>query len=503
MNTIMNKNSQIFAASFVGTAMVASMFAAPVLAVDATQSQKVNFPSISFEDGEDVADYESYEVDTSIVSTDATDGSKALKATYKPVDWPGIHLLPKSGQVWDLGEGNALSLDIKNESDKAVDLYVKIYDGSDDADSTIFKGNIKANESNSFYTSLAQGNDSELGMHQNPPSGKGINASYAWGKKDLNLSNVTRIDIWLMYNKEPVTLVFDNIRSIPDPSSDKSYLNNIIDTYGQYTKETWDGKITNDQQLLDNKAAEQLELQAGLETRNNAPLTQYGGWKNEAFKQEATGHFYPKKIHGKWSLVDPEGYPYIATGLDIIRLDDMLTWVSGRDYMFENIPDRTKFEDSYTDNISGLRPPAGLETGTGINFYKANLQRKYGDDYLEDWKQTTLDRFKSWGFTSLGCWSDPNMFFGKGEENKISYVANGWINGNHQKISSGGSWGAVADPFDPEFKVSAENMAQSVASKGVNEDPWCLGIYVDNEISWGNSGNPDQYYAINKETYKL
>lgn len=39
--------------------------------------------------------------------------------------------------------------------------------------------------------------------------------------------------------------------------------------------------------------------------------TVYGGFKDEANRQEATGFFYVKKLDGRWFLIDPLGYPTI------------------------------------------------------------------------------------------------------------------------------------------------------------------------------------------------
>ena len=47
----------------------------------------------------------------------------------------------------------------------------------------------------------------------------------------------------------------------------------------------------------------------------NMEYTEYGGWKNESMKQEATGHFYTKKIGNRWWLITPEGYPTIMRGI--------------------------------------------------------------------------------------------------------------------------------------------------------------------------------------------
>ena len=43
--------------------------------------------------------------------------------------------------------------------------------------------------------------------------------------------------------------------------------------------------------------------------------TIYGGFMDEANKQEATGFFYVKKIDGRWFYIDPLGYPTIIAGV--------------------------------------------------------------------------------------------------------------------------------------------------------------------------------------------
>ena len=55
----------------------------------------------------------------------------------------------------------------------------------------------------------------------------------------------------------------------------------------------------------------------------------------------------------------------------------------------------------------------------------------------------------------------------------------------------------------PKFKTSAEAMAESLKNKGVDSDPWCIGVYVDNEIPWGNGSDPAGHYLLIKEIFKI
>lgn len=99
---------------------------------------------------------------------------------------------------------------------------------------------------------------------------------------------------------------------------------------------------------------------------------------------------------------------------------------------------------------------------------------------------------QDWGFTSLGNWSDP-MFRKNG---KVPYTAHGWITGNHQRVNTGNDyWGPMHDPFDPQFRKSVSEMATKIG-KEVDNDPWCIGYFVDNELSWGNMASDANHYSL-------
>ena len=66
------------------------------------------------------------------------------------------------------------------------------------------------------------------------------------------------------------------------------------------------------------------------------------------------------------------------------------------------------------DPLAGFFGPLGsvhsgpVSEGKTFSFYAVNLYRKYGANYEARWDQTTVARFKSWGFNTIGNWSsDP------------------------------------------------------------------------------------------------
>ena len=58
-------------------------------------------------------------------------------------------------------------------------------------------------------------------------------------------------------------------------------------------------------------------------------------------------------------------------------------------------------------------------------------------------------------------------------------------------------WGPMPDPFDPRFAEAADKMARNAAAR-FRGDPWLIGYFVDNELSWGrgSSTDPQEYYAL-------
>jgi hypothetical protein len=140
-----------------------------------------------------------------------------------------------------------------------------------------------------------------------------------------------------------------------------------------------------------------------------------------------------------------------------------------------------------------LRGPT--KGGLAYDFGRANLFRKYGPEWSQKWDVATLARLRSWGFNTLGNWSNDSL---KTAPNRLPYVATAGIYGNHARLSDGEDyWGTMHDPFDPTFP---EHVALSLAEihEKVKEDPYCIGYFVENELGFGNgrSQNPRAYFGL-------
>jgi hypothetical protein len=182
------------------------------------------------------------------------------------------------------------------------------------------------------------------------------------------------------------------------------------------------------------------------------------------------------------------------------------TFVEGREFMFAELPgpgDPLAAHYRDADERSGLPAQQGrqFDHGRTFDFYAANLQRKYGPDYLTIWRDTAIRRLRGWGFNTIGNWSEPELL----KRHEMAYVVPIHIYGNFAKVSSGSEWwGKMPDPFDPEFAVAVDGIVANVASN-YRGDPWLIGYFVDNELGWGlgDGTKPELRYGLAVETLRL
>ena len=436
-------------------------------------------------------------------------------------------------QPWDWSdlENFAFALDIANHAPTSIHFYVTATDVHGKAHNRSF---VVPEASTGSYFMELKGPDLSLetGIRSNPPSWDSDfqDIIYRWGEKQLDVAAVESITFKVTGVLEDKTLIIDNVRLIKPQSLDENYLKELVDEFGQNNKLEFAGKVDSVEQLRERSAEEQSQLRDNpIEGRSR-----FGGWADGP-KLEATGYFRTEKINGKWALVDPDGHLFFSTGIANVRLANTST-ITGYDFDQSKVPQRKPGdltpEDSLglnrvpdaaipSRNVSsplraemftwlpGYDDPLGqnfgyrrevhtgvIERGETFSFYRANLQRKFGTNdevqLMEKWRDTTVKRMLSWGFTSFGNWIDPSYY----QMDRIPYFANGWIIGNFKTVSSGNDyWSPLPDPFDPLFKERAYITAEQIAQE-VQGSPWCVGVFVDNEKSWGQEGSIQSQYGI-------
>ena len=91
-------------------------------------------------------------------------------------------------------------------------------------------------------------------------------------------------------------------------------------------------------------------------------------------------------------------------------------------------------------------------------------------------------RLRSWGFNAIGTWSSPDIW--RDHAKRTPYFV---LLGTHRSRTiegSSGWWRKFPDPFDPSFAAEVREALKTMNERGLANDPWCVGIYVDNENTW-------------------
>ena len=248
---------------------------------------------------------------------------------------------------------------------------------------------------------------------------------------------------------------------------------NMVDPFGQYTDRVWPNKINSTADFPVRMAAELTDLAAnpgpGEQLGSNSlwlPTSTPGKW---AVQQSSSGMKY---------LQHPDGKAFWVLGVSAIH-NGMPTPVGGRTSYFESLPSTT---GTYASCFSTMGTPDG--TNTCYTFNKQNLMLKYGVNYMNPWVSMVKQRMSSWGINTLGIQCMSNFY-----DNSTPYtqLLETTTFPTRLKVPQQ-IWGSFPDPYASNFESwMATNFLKSLT-------PWngqqnFLGVYVDNELSWGNTNS--------------
>jgi hypothetical protein len=144
----------------------------------------------------------------------------------------------------------------------------------------------------------------------------------------------------------------------------------------------------------------------------------------------ATGYFYvTQKASGGWTLVTPQGEPFYASGIDTVAPDG-----------------------SGTDQVTGVCP------------YCVTVANDFPSTAA--WATSTVAQLRSWGFNSLGPFSDDTDL-----GSQMPYEV-------QLTMASGDDW------FAPSFVTNADQVAATQVAP-LADDPNVIGYFTDSELDWG------------------
>ncbi|MEW6358772.1 MAG: beta-galactosidase [Planctomycetota bacterium] len=399
------------------------------------------------------------------VAEHATDGQHALKLHFEKVAWPGISFHAGEGfERADWSAFGSILFDVHNPENEDVRVCVRI-DDDKKADGRIHciqgGAEVPAGATKTLFFTLRC---DEFNMRGLPQAIQGM-IGIPRDKREIDLTRVVQFLIFVPKPDKEHTLYLDNIRLAPSPR-----MEGIVDRFGQYTGADWPGKV-HEVSDLEKRRDEEAEY------LNTAPVPQdrdeYGGWAKGP-QLEATGFFRAEKVDGKWWLVTPSGHLFWSVGLDCVRCNDGSTPTRGREYMFTWLPQANEAAHEIFHGKDRY-----------FSFYQMNVIRKYGADLLPPWLDVTFKRMRTWGFNTVGNWSADEVFRAR----KVPYtvpIHYGGVPAFHN------GWREIVDVFDDKFSPAVEAAIARGTSQW-RDDPWCIGYFVDNELSWGGWEDTEGY----------
>lgn len=149
----------------------------------------------------------------------------------------------------------------------------------------------------------------------------------------------------------------------------------------------------------------------------------------DASLPEATGFFQVAEVGDRWLLITPDGKPFYSVGVNHVTADN------------------------------------NIDRETGICPYCEAVDSIY--ETREAWADATSKRLMSWGFNTIGAWSDFELF-----EPLMP----------HTRLLSIGA--GQPDWFSPEFETHVEAQVEERVVP-FKDDPNLIGWFLDNELKWG------------------
>lgn len=426
----------------------------------------------------------------------AKDGVAQQRYVFQPAPQPQIVITPVHG-VWDWSGQGELRVRVQNAMSWAVTLTIDI-DGADANQHLHASVGLPAGPAQTVVLPLHATSPRAFGMQVGPPMPFDDNGqptlvvTTVEGALDLNKVHAIR---WGMPAPQAAqSLLFGKADVVAGDATLHAAYTGIVDGWGQYTRGQWPEKIDSDAALLKAQAREHAVLeQMGTERQG---LDTYGGRLDVALKK--TGWFHAEKSSGRWWLVTPDGHAFFSRGVNAVASGEgTRTYVQGREYMFKGLPPDSGAWAAFWGQDNNHREDQGASAGIDFNhgrwfdFYQANLYRVDGKTWLATWRIRTLERMHTWGFNTIGNWSDDAL----GQAHHLAYTRSINIFGDFGNVSTGYDyWGGMPDPFDPRFAQATER-AVIMAVQGVRDDPWLLGYFADNELAWAGSG-PQGRWAL-------
>lgn len=395
--------------------------------------------------------------------------------------WPGVaYQAPAVG--WDLSSNALVVVRLRNSGTNSVKIFARVDNPGADGTRHCITGEVSLNPgaAGSLRVELrrASGNtlDGQLFGMRGMPVALG-------GDGTIDPAHINQILLFVHQPTEMHAFVVEGISAVGSYVPPTAWVTDakpyipFIDPLGQYRHKSWPGKTADAAALVAARDAEAKELAA---KPGPADWDRYGGWAAGP-DLGATGFFRVQKHEGKWWLVDPEGRLFWSHGVDCVRALDS-TPVEGRENWFEGYAEWSKeFGGRFLHPAHVLKGHYAGKNVPSFSFAGANFVRKYGPQWEEPYADVIHRRLRSWSMNTIANWSSLSV----AHQRRTPYTDNLHSDRTRMIEGSEGYWGKFPDVFDPAF---AGTLKRGMEGKkgGSAGDPWCIGYFSDNEMSWGD-----------------
>ena len=417
------------------------------------------------------------------------DGSIVVRCSGAGCGYPGVEIRPDGqGGSWDWSNEGGLEVVVSNRGHRAERIFVGV--GGENERILVYQSSGVPPHSVSNIKVVL--NDSPYATDE-PVLQEGSMKSVIPCVKNSRFSKTTIVTV---YSEQPGTqhplefailgIRFSRPARRQQVLSAKSFFP-FVDRYGQFKHGEWTGKIHSDDELAAAHRAEDAWL-AAHPSSPTPDVDEYGGWAAGP-QLEATGFFRVEKVDGKWWFVDPMGHLFFSLGVDSIIYPNHGTKVRGREKWFEVVPPGKDGKPAEFANHAG-----------------ENIVRRFNapwPGWLMPFANLVHNRCRAWGLNTLGCWCQPYIT----SMRRTPYTATINISSETVLPSMRKAFrrpvpDVFAAKFAEDLTAQAEELAKSVAG-----DPWCIGIFVDNEIDWQLCGcdvgaAAEKYYSTVRAVLK-
>lgn len=418
-----------------------------------------------------------------------------LQVVTNIVDWPSVKLTPGLKDYWDGRDYQFVTANVTNVGKHPVEVGIRI-EGIAPAPShnlsdricLVLPGETRKARANLFVTPWCYREVPKVNAMSVFP-GQSLLSNFGTFKSADTNGIIRSVKVYLRKpSKIHQILVGDVQLETPMRTHSTCSFFPIVDRFGQLKATNWPGKVGSDNELIANARKELAQLYKSQRPEN---WSAHGGWL-DGLQKNATGAFRTEKVDGRWWLVDPDGYLFWSHGVDGVSTAFSGTGTQHRENYFQWLP-----PNNGADTPSADRDPLGnfyyratwAHSGFyrdnapywSYNFLLANLYRQFGADWQSAFEDIAHQRLLAWRMNTMAAWSDPKVTSWQ----KSAYTAFVRISDCPFIEGSQANWQQFVDVYAPDFEDAVTRSLQTRA--GAFDDPWCIGFFVDNELSWGDA----------------